>query len=144
MSIVQSRVDFTKHGIFTDGKNSFLSVNGLSMSLPELLGSKCPWSVIYKMHKVSSEDELISPNPLFPTGSVEDIKFFNEYSEFNVGKICDRCGKSINPYPWSSVFTLCKECAEELEKEVVGKNIFGMPKEKFEFSNEKPWWLTSK
>ena len=88
--------------------------------------SLAPW----ELHKVNSEDDFLYDSnfdPVFPTGTRDEIIHRTGVMIACSDKYCDRCGKIINPVPWEKKWGLCDSCKVALEKEFGGGRAKEMP-----------------
>lgn len=72
-----------------------------------------PWDDIAPWRKVTDESMLHnSSKELLFTGDCEERQIKRMAQMYDVGGICECCGKDINARPWKRVYSLCIECYE--------------------------------
>jgi len=68
---------------------------------------------------ISLSKAISEQDDLFPTGSVEEIRFCNQYLRLyhsaDGDQFCDCCGKLTKDIPWKEQIFLCETCYKNLD-----------------------------
>lgn len=87
-----------------------------------------PWELVQWTSDIDIIDS--SYDPLFPTGSKEQILHREGVQNAMSREHCDRCGKVINLFPWDKQWGVCRKCREALDREFLGRQQREMPWER--------------